>query len=434
MRFWAINNRRKMTLSKEVYKQWMGYPSVIRLYDWFLLKAGGEEYMSKKSLGVYLENIREFVLYSGSPSPDAVLTNLGSGEMLAKINEWVMVLTRKKNAPASIVLKVRCVKRFFKVNSVSIDWEKVTLPKKRYIVADKSPSKLELRKILVCAPLWVKVAVLIMVSSGIRVGGLLMLKVKDVDFEKYSDIAVLKIPPEASKARVGYYSFISPEARVALQGYLGRRGQKETVNSNSPLIRAPTGDQSTYMGFRQSYARTLERAGLDTKDHGWNILRIHTLRKYFRTSLEGTLTKSQIERLMGHVSGEYLDGSYFRPPEADMVEAYRRAIHSLTVLEDTMSREFQLKQLELQLQTMHSLGLLTDEQFTPMIERLHRSKSVEEFNESLKKLPDKVPETPIRNGSMIANSEEEMLKLLDEGWDMVSPLNGGGRFIMKKRT
>jgi integrase len=71
----------------------------------------------------------------------------------------------------------------------------------------------------------VKVASLIMVSSGIRIGGLLMLKVKHLDLEKYSDIAVLTVPPEASKARIGYYTFISPEAREALTEYLNRRAR-----------------------------------------------------------------------------------------------------------------------------------------------------------------------------------------------------------------
>jgi hypothetical protein len=37
-------------------------------------------------------------------------------------------------------------------------------------------------------------------------------------------------------------------------------------------------------------------------------------------------------------------------------------------------------------------------------------------------------------GSIIVNSEEEMLMLLDEGWDLDRELNGGGKFVMKRRS
>ncbi len=152
---------------------------------------------------------------------------------------------------------------------------------------------------------------------------------------------------------------------------------------------------------------------------------IHKMRKYFRTSLEGTHTKSQIERLIGHVSGEYLDGPYFRPPEADMVEAYRRAIPSLTVLEDTQSEEYQKKQLL----TNASL-FLSEEKLRAFKELLARSATLDDAVEEFKKLGQ---EPQRQNRSLIANSEEEMLRLIDQGWDIVKELNGGGIFIMKRR-
>ena len=45
---------------------------------------------------------------------------------------------------------------------------------------------------------------LILESSGMRVGTLSQLKMKHIDFKTDPEIAILKVPPEANKAGVGY--------------------------------------------------------------------------------------------------------------------------------------------------------------------------------------------------------------------------------------
>jgi len=167
---------------------------------------------------------------------------------------------------------------------------------------------------------------------------------------------------------------------------------------------------------------------------------MHTLRKWFRTQLEGVMTSSYIERLLGHVSTEYLDGAYFKPPEADMVAAYRRAIPNLTILEDIQSEEFQKRQLLRQ-----AALLLPQDKLKLLQEILARERSIDVAVDEFRKLrtesgPQVPPEERLRrlgdesnNCHKIVESEDEMLQLLDEGWELVRELNGD-RFLMRVNT
>jgi len=53
---------------------------------------------------------------------------------------------------------------------------RIALPKLRYVVQDKAPSKRELRKILMYAPKWLKPVIPLLATSGLRVGSIEKLK------------------------------------------------------------------------------------------------------------------------------------------------------------------------------------------------------------------------------------------------------------------
>ena len=162
------------------------------------------------------------------------------------------------------------------------------------------------------------------------------------------------------------------------------RKKGENLTGESPLILPPKRKkQASYASLNIAYRRALKKAGLTKKSMGQHILHPHTLRKWFRTSLEGVLTRSQIERLMGHLSTEYLDGSHFRPPEKDLLEAYRRAIPNLTILEGLMSEELQKQQLIRQASVF-----MPEEKLRLLKEILARSKTVDEAITEFKRLKD----------------------------------------------
>lgn len=128
-----------------------------------------------------------------------------------------------------------------------------------------------------------------------------------------------------------------------------------------------------------AYRRALGRANQTEKSRDRHVLYTHTLRKWFRTQLEGIMIRSQIERLMGHYNNEYLDGSFFRPTEKDLLEAYRRAISNLTILEDIEREEFQ-KQLLLKQASI----FLSEEKLRTLKDILAMAKTFEEDAEEFR--------------------------------------------------
>ncbi|SDK08118.1 tyrosine-type recombinase/integrase [Methanoculleus thermophilus] len=103
----------------------------------------------------------------------------------------------------------------------------------------------------------------------------------------------------------------------------------------------------SYNGVRDKYGRVLEKCGLDEKDPttGWLVLRLHVMRKYFRTRLpQGGASIDVVESLMGH-SG-YLSDSYVRMTDEEVEAAYRAAESVLWVFKTKPINEGELRQLE----------------------------------------------------------------------------------------
>jgi len=82
--------------------------------------------------------------------------------------------------------------------------------------------------------------------------------------------------------------------------------------------------------LRSRWRRLLKSADLAEKKRRFHSLRLHTLRKYFRTRLEAAnVPTGFIERMMGHKP--YLDQSYLKPSEEELAMKYRLGISGLTV-------------------------------------------------------------------------------------------------------
>jgi hypothetical protein len=77
----------------------------------------------------------------------------------------------------------------------------------------------------------------------------------------------------------------------------------------------------------------LEDVGLGQRSHGWSVLHLHTLRKFFRTEAEiAGMHRPMVDMLLGH-KGKGLDRSYWRPREDEVLDAYRRAVSYLIITE-----------------------------------------------------------------------------------------------------
>jgi len=257
--------------------------------------------------------------------------------------------------------------------------------------------------------------VLLAVSSGLRVGTLAEIRVEDVDFDTFEDVALIRVQAEIAKERIKYVTFTTPEAKKVLKQYLdSRRRRGDKLSSESTVFNCGV------RAIGMKWIRLLKKAGETEKGRTFYKLHFHTLRKYFRTNLElAGISKSFRERLLGH-RGEYLDESYFKPQIQALLNEYMKAIPQLTILEPIGEYE-EIRKRQL-LDTARLLGF-GEERLKRLEEVLARAKNVDEAIEEFKKLQEEPGDPSKRNNVKIVNGEKELIQHLENGWSLVKELN-----------
>lgn len=211
----------------------------------------------------------------------------------------------------------------------------------------------KLRKIFLHCDVRLKALVLLLLSSGIRIGEALQLKLDDVTLEAVPP--VVHVRAECAKEKDQYTSFISSEAKEALQEWLKVR--EDFIRDSA--YRVHNVEHRTYRPWQQqpklpeentifpisynaagrSFGRALKRAGLHVKDKetGIHSVHIHMLRKYFLSQAKTKMPSEIAETLVGHAT--YLSDSYRRYTTAQLGEFYRKAESALLILQDTTQLE-----------------------------------------------------------------------------------------------
>jgi hypothetical protein len=222
-------------------------------------------------------------------------------------------------------------------------------------------------------------------------------------------------------------TWLTPEAKKALKQYLKeRKYSSENVTPESPLIGDYNhkGNFISVEAFEKIWARLLRKAGLAEKSQSWYKLHLHTLRKYFRSNCIG-VDASYRERWMGH-KGLYLDASYFNAEESLHLAEYRKAVPYLTIY--AIPTEEKKLKAEMLLNFAKLQGY-EDDQLKRLEDILARAKDMDEAISEFRRLKD---EGANGNGKhIIAKSEPELLRRLDEGWNLVQNLNGD-KFLLQK--
>ena len=314
----------------------------------------------------YIWGIRRFCEFTGE-DPDGLIKKLANGKLALEklLNSWLDGLDKEGVSPRTQKLYFYSVKKFADVNlpDEPFNWKKVELPRSWGVEEDRVPTKDELRTLMDHGNLLDRAIIVVMSSSGIRENTLVSLSIGDVDLETYQDIGVVRVRPEAAKERVTYQTFVSPEAKVLLKRYLDLRFRKgEPMKPETPLIAKYEVKRSDKKGakklledgwwisreadgsvilkratkiseaaLRGRWRRLLKSADLAERKRRFHTLRLHTLRKYFRTRLEAAnVPPGFIERMMGHKP--YLDQSYLRLSEEELANQYRAGLFELALL------------------------------------------------------------------------------------------------------
>ena len=409
---------------------------------------------SKASVESYSRFVQLFIKHLGLGDADELAEKLKSGEIkvVQAVNGWLDQLDKENKAPKSQKNYYFGVKKFVNVVTpdLKVNWKLVDLPTQRRVEEDRRPTKKELRTILEHGNLTDRMVTTFLSSSGVREGTFVRLKIGNVDFGTYKDVAIVNVPSEISKGHVRYVTFLTPEAKRTLQQYLEvRRRMGEQVADESPLIGRNVKNKEGKIEFktitpravRKRWQTLLEKTGKAERPRKWHTLHLHTLRKFFRTNLENAgVSASFRERLMGH-KGEYLDASYFRPQIEELLNNYMKAIPNLTIMEQVDETQMLKRQARMQLRQLMELGLLPQEEFKRLEERLSRAKNLDEYYEEIKRLKDREFTETNGNGPYVNGNgyeakvvnESQLIAYVERGWDVVKELSDG-RFILRKQN
>ena len=271
----------------------------------------------------------------------------------------------KKLARSSIKVHLAAVLHFFQINNddfnLTMRHFRMHLPSDEfdYRNVDRAYSHKEISQILKACDARVRMMILLLCSSGMRIGALHSLQIGDLIQTETAfnglNLKVYKIQVYA-RTRDKYFTFCSPECDTAIQEYLEyRRKSGETLNDKAPLIREQFNIDNPFTinvpkplsehGVWYTVEQAIKRSGVykQCKEDGVHLS--HGMRKFFKTQCEQTGMKSlHVEMLMGHNVG--LASNYYRPPESDLLEDYMtHAADSLTI-DPTYRLEKQVTRLE----------------------------------------------------------------------------------------
>jgi len=276
----------------------------------------------------YLKALKKFADYKNIQNFDEFLNEVKQKQNQNEIyKEYALYLAGLNLAPKSVAAWTSALKKFFNANGLKVD---IDVPIKVFnIHEDTLPTKEELRAIVNESDLRTKVIILMLASSGMRVGELHNLKLSDVDLSK--EIPLIKIKGTEAKERKSRITFITPEAKKFLEEYLEKRKMVgEELNENSPLIANENGSKMSYQNLQyileKAFKKFAKKVGKRYNLHA------HCLRKWFKTQLIASGVPAPIvDRLMGHQ--RYLAQEYELYTEDQLREWYSKGMKALYILE-----------------------------------------------------------------------------------------------------
>ena len=310
-----------------------------------------ESLKSKSTLEAYATHLLLFCRFL-NVNPDQLIQMSNSAKLKGMILNYIIHLKKvaKKSAGKpkrgelsvnSIKLYLNGVKSFLEFNEITLPWKKISKFYPNDVTNSyRSYTKEEIAKLLSVADPRDRCIILLMASSGIRVGAIQTLKIKSVK-RLDNDIGIVTVYPE-SKDSV-YTALVTPEFLASLDGYIKyRKTQGEEITDESWLIRdkfatfsRKTNNPISPMGrsLNKQMRRLVRNAGLPFAE----LQPDHSLRKFFNTTLMNSdVAYTFKELMMGHsikLDNVYYDKGSEKSHQKILLE-YMKAVDALTINEE----------------------------------------------------------------------------------------------------
>jgi len=198
-------------------------------------------------------------------------------------------------------------------------------------------------RLLHCSSFKLQTGVLVCVSSGMRLGEFVHLRLSDIDFSSAPTKIYIR---SENKGRVARETFISAEATNILKDYLRRYYDWKENEKNEHLqeihIFGRTSEvkqKSKPITFSEdsskvTWQKKLERVAKNNpelhikNENGKNAIHFHAFRDYFRTNAGNAVGRDFAESLMGH---DFYMSTYYNLSEDKKREMYLKAEPELTI-------------------------------------------------------------------------------------------------------
>jgi integrase len=307
---------------------------------------------SPETKSTYTFRLVAFLSYMGVDTPEELLI-FDQKTTQRRIIEYIIHLKDEKKLSYSSLQGVCTpLRKFYAMNDVTLNWEKIHnyLGAHDKTIEDKAYTKEQIRKLLQFASQRTRILILLLASSGLRIGAVSGLRYKHLKYiEKYGIYQITIYP----KAKERYVTYCTAECTAEIENYFGYRQRcGEVINEQSPLIREDFDGKdiqqvknpkaASTVALKFLLERVIRNAGLKMKhernDDGaltqrTEIMRAHGLRKFFHTNLVRAVVHAiKVEALMGHKRG--IQSSYFRPTDDELLEEYVKAVELLTINEE----------------------------------------------------------------------------------------------------
>jgi integrase len=324
---------------------------------------------------------------------------------------------------------------FFDINDVYLNSRKIKkfLPSEdneNYRGMDRPYSMEEVSKILERCDVRERFIVLLMVSTGMRVGAIPGLRVGDI--KKIDEFNLYLVNVYANSRKDRYYVFTTPECAQAIDDYLSYRKRfYEEIRDSSPLIRDKISIDNPFtsrvakpIGVRalQIIIKAVEKEAGVLLKNSREVMRTHGFRKLYVNQLDKSGVQfSCREFLTGHRL-PFQDAAYVRVTEEDRLTEYLKAVPQLTI--DPKSR---LRDKICELETEQAQEIATLKSKYATLEQKYQKfnilgKKFIDFIGVIETLKKKVPDLEFEIGEITPaieyddEDDVEMVKEIERKW------------------
>lgn len=319
----------------------------------------------------YRWHFNAFLKYAKIPvEAEEELLKLPVRDLEALLIEYLYEFKHKEQGRKHSTLNnaMHAVLHFCDMNDLLLNKRKVSrfLPPDEDNVIDRAYTYDEIRKLLKVCDERFRVVILLMCSSGMRVGAIPDLLIGDLEEKRTADYVkegslskdeyptFYKVMVYNRSKKDRYYTFVTPECARAINDYLEYRKRfGETIKKTAPLIReqfniddkfdAANPRKITLGALVKIIERAIVKAGINTTH---KVMKTNGFRKFAITMMkQAKVDFTDREYLVGHKMSRGLDVNYDRTDEEDRLTEWFKAVNLLTI-NSKYRTELKLKRLE----------------------------------------------------------------------------------------